>query len=376
MNAILALLWGDPPAAAALADRLGEAEWRTIDRQAGQHRLRPLLHRRAGAGGWNAPAALIEEWQASYQRSALRALGQKAALARIGAALAGGGLSAAVLKGGVLVWSDGFDPALRPMRDLDLLVRPETAEAAAAALRQIGFTGGALPQAKGAKHLEPMVSGRVAVELHLHLFDSADEQAAARESQFIARAWQRAEPGTVPGLLELAPTDTLLHLILHAVIDHQFNNGPLLLGDMQALVGAGRIDWPLFWQEAAALEATRACQLALRIGQQVCALPVDWHGHEPADLSPAELDAALRLMLVDTGHRSAVGWPGQLLRLAPHRWPAQLAAMLARRRNRAAGEPGAGGGAGLGAAIGHAVGAEGRKSIADAVRLALWLRRG
>lgn len=173
------------------------------------------------------------------------------------------------------------------------------------------------------------------------------------------------------------PTDTLLHVILHAVLDHQFNNGPLLLVDIPALATSGTIDWALLWQEAKSLGVTRACQLALMMGQSMCGMAVDWQEHPPVNLGERELEQVMRLMLVDTAYRSATGWPAQLLRLAPHRWPAQVASMVRRRSDAIAvegtvdptGEPG------LGAALSYAVGPEGRARIADAVRLSLWLRR-
>ncbi len=372
MSPIFALLGNDIARAADVAAGLDAAAWRALDLQAGQHRLRPLLLSRAAQGAWAVPPDLARQWQASHLRSARRALGQKAALARIGKSFARAGVAAAVLKGGAFVWSGGIDPAMRPMRDLDLLVKPAEADAAAGLLAELGFIVD--PQSRPSdKHLPAMTDGKAVVELHLHIFDTHDDAGAQREQAFIARAWQRAVPGPVPGMQMFCPTDTLLHVILHAVLDHQFNNGPLLLVDMPALAEAGKIDWALLWQEAESLGVTRACQLALMLGQKQGGLAVDWQGSPPPHLGERELEQVMRLMLVDTAYRSATGWPAQLLRLAPHRWPAQIAAMVQRRSDSGAadqtGEPG------LGAALSYAVGAEGRARIADAVRLSLWLRR-
>lgn len=376
MSPLFTLLWGKPSAAGALAAGLDEAAWLALSKQAAQHRLRPLLHARSTAGSWSVPSSLARQWQASHKRAALRALGQRAALARIGAALSPAGLRAAVLKGGAFVWTPGFDAALRPMRDLDLLIVPADAARVVEVLAQAGFTGGGAELADSSKHLPAMTSDAVTVEPHLHLFDTYDAQAADRERQFIARAWQRAEPSVVPGVLALCPTDTLLHLILHAVLDHQFNNGPLLLEDQAALTGTGRIDWPLFWQEAAQLEATRACQLALGVGANLTRIEIDWCGHKPADLDAELMERVAQLMLIDMDRRSAVGWPGQILRLPLRRWPGQLLAMLRRRRRRdsSASEPGDR--ADLRTAIGQALGRQGRADMAASVELARWLQRG
>lgn len=373
VSPIFALMGNDIARAAEVAAGLDTAAWHALDRQAGQHRLRPLLHSRAAQGAWAVPPDLARQWQASHLRSARRALDQKAALAKIGKSFARGGVAAAVLKGGAFVWSGAIDAAVRPMRDLDLLVKPADADAAAALLAALGYVID--PQSRPSdKHLPAMTDGKAVVELHLHIFDTHDDAGVQREQAFIERAWQRAIPAQMPGMQMFCPTDTLLHVILHAVLDHQFNNGPLLLVDMPALAAAGTIDWVLLWQEAETLGVTRACQLALMMGQSMCGMAVDWQGHPPLHLGERELEQVMRLMLVDTTYRSATGWPAQLLRLAPHRWPAQVAAMVRRRSDGGAitpaGEPG------LGAALSYAVGAEGRARIADAVRLSLWLRRG
>lgn len=375
LSPIFALLWSDTAQAAETAARLDTSAWQVVDRHAAQHRLRPLLHCRAVEGGWDIPPACAQSWQASYQRSARRALNQKVALARIARRFGQNGVIAAVLKGGAFLWSGAIDPPVRPMRDLDLLVRPEDAERASALLNELGFVED-LQSSPSAKHLPTLTDGKVVVELHLHLFDTQDEAGSAREAGFVRRAWERKVASAIPGVQALCPTDTLLHLILHAVLDHQFNNGPLLFVDMLALVQSGEIDWALLWREAEQIEAIRACQLALALGERFCGLAVDWQGHAPTDRAEAELDVARRLMLVDTAFRSAVGWPAQLLRLPPHRWPAQLGAMI-RRRNAAGQADGAdrSGEPGLGAALSYAIGSEGRARITDAVRLSLWLKR-
>ena len=375
MSPLFTLLWGDEVKASALADGLDGAEWQALSRQAEQQRLRPLLHRRSAAGSWPVPADLARQWQNSYNRAAMRALGQRAVLVRIGAALGAQRVRSAILKGGAFVWTPGFDPALRPMRDLDLLIAPEDVTRVVGILSAAGFAGGSTELAESGKHLPAMISDEVTVEPHLHLFDTYDDQAAERERQFIARAWQRAEPAVVPGLAALCPTDTLLHLILHAVLDHQFNNGPLLLGDLKALIGSERVDWTLFWDEAERLYAVRACQLALGVGQELTGIAVGWGKHAPGDLGAVQVERVAHLMLVDIDRRSAVGWPGQLLRLPLRRWPGHLFAMLRRRRQREVNVEAPGGEAGLRAAIGHALDVQGRADIADAVEVARWLGR-
>jgi hypothetical protein len=372
---IFALLWSEAGQAAEIAARLDASAWQTVDRTAAQHRLRPLLHCRAVGGGWDIPSAFAQSWKASYQRSARRALDQKVALARIARRFGQDGVTAAVLKGGAFLWEGAIDPAVRPMRDIDLLVRPDDVARASALLNEVGFHQPG-PSRPSGKHLPAFTDGKVVLELHFRIFDSQDADGAAREAGFVDRAWERKVACAAPGMHAFCPTDTLLHLIIHAVLDHQFNNGPLLLVDMPALVQTGEIDWQLLWQEAERFDAIRACQLALALGERLCALPVDWHGHAPSDLTEGELDAVKGLMLVDMEYRSVTGWPGQLLRYPARRWPALLKAMIGRRGTAGqadgadrTGEPG------LGAELSYAIGSKGRARIADAIRLMFWLKR-
>lgn len=374
MSPIFVLIWGTPEVAARCAAGLGPDDWRLIDARAGDHRLRPLLHARAA--GWPVPAEIAARWRESHRRAQGRALAQRVALARIGKAFAAAGVRAAVLKGGAFVWGAGLDPALRPMRDLDLLIDAADAPRAVALLEGLGFTPDPATIGESDKHLPAMrAADGVAVEPHLRLFDRFDRAGAARDAAFVARAWRRAEASVAPGILALGPSDTLLHLILHAVLDHQFNNGPLLLFDLARLIDGGRIDWALFWEEAAALRATRACQLALGVAVAVAGVAVEWRGHAPADLGPDEIARATRLMLVDGHARAALGWPGRLLRVPLRAWPTQARRMLARRRRRATVEA-VSAAVGWRGALAQALARYGRARIADALILGLWLKRG
>ena len=86
---------------------------------------------------------------------------------------------------------------------------------------------------KEAKHMPPMwsPSGQIWVELHLRLYHPDDEKSNEFELSEAPDFWQRLITNKSAGisLTYLAPTELLLHLIVHAVYDHQFNNGPLLL---------------------------------------------------------------------------------------------------------------------------------------------------
>jgi hypothetical protein len=364
---LIELLW--PQAAEAPLALTG---WQALDLSAAQHRLRPLLHKRAAH---HAPPALAAEWERAYHRAGMRALYQRAGLIRVTRALAAAGIKAVALKGAAFVWQRGFDPALRPMRDLDLMVAEDRALEAHRLLRELGFEGEATTGLTGDKHLPGLTGPNgVHVEIHTRLIDAVSPQWARRDALFRQAALARCErQGEVP---VLSPGDTLLHVILHAVLDHQFNNGPLLLLDIAALVGSGRIDWPQFWDLAAETGSLRACQLALRLGQDCLpGLAIDWRGNAPTDLTPAMLHDAAAMMLVDMDRRSELGAVGQIARLRMGERFARLRKQIGRASARVdSGGGGPGSAALLRRYLGALLGRSGRSHIVRSLAVAKWLK--
>ena len=382
LPAILRLIGPDASAAAAW----GSDEWHAIADDARQQRLRPLFHLRSQELGWTLPAELRDEWAKAYARATRRVLAQKVELARVTRWLAAAGIEAQVLKGGAILWRGWFDPAVRPMRDLDLLVAPEAASGAQQLLRSKGFTGAADTVKVNDKHLPGLVSPEtgVAIEIHHRLIDAPTPELSRRDSLFRAAALAQAQTLSPAegGFTVLCDAHTLLHLIVHAVLDHQFNNGPLLLIDIEALIERGRIDWNTFWSTADAIGATRAAQLALRLSESVWPqLAIEWRGHEPADLAPVAVVSAAHLMLVSPHTNTELGLLGRLARFD---WTERTGIVLGGllRRSGAVGLPRKGPAAGVGgsplgrisqriAALG---GRQGRAQIKRSLDVAKWLK--
>lgn len=316
-HALLAMISSSvEPDAAAMA-RFGPDDWQAIATMAGQHRLGALLHdlvRQRGAA-WPVPADLRERWKAQHLRAAMRAMALQQALRQMAEVLRAHNLPFAVLKGGWLAWHAYPHPSHRPMRDIDLLLAKEDAVSAFTALEAAGFTRRAddvtpLDHALvHAKHLPPLfVAGkRLAVELHtriIHDVPAGDLTGSIGDS---AALLARAVPRDLGGFVvpTLSPTDTLLHLIVHAACDHRFDNGPLVLNDIAAILQTCPIDWDQFAVMAAAGGWQRGSQLLLQLTQAYHGpLPIPDNLGLSAPLDQAVLDSAALLMLVDT--RSAV----------------------------------------------------------------------
>ena len=63
------------------------------------------------------------------------------------------------------------------------------------------------------------------------------------------------------------PTEMLLHLIVHAVYEHGFCNGPLVLTDIAYLLGKVEVDWDRFWATAERGGWSEGCNLLLGLAE-------------------------------------------------------------------------------------------------------------
>ena len=157
------------------------------------------------------------------------------------------------LKGMALANIVYAEPGLRPMADVDLLVRPADRAAALATLRDLGYgtPGDAADQLGASRSFAELVRDGTRIDLHWH---------AARYLRFEGIVevdhdglWRRARPlVTAEGRsLMLAPEDLLLHLVIHLTLGSDFAR-VLWYADIDAVVRrfAGELDWERLATEA------------------------------------------------------------------------------------------------------------------------------
>lgn len=296
---------------------LSDAEWDQARRLAHQHRIGPLLHHQCGISGIDVflPDAVRKAWNDAHRRATIRALQHQRALLRLDEMLEA--VPYVALKGMWLAWHAYPAPALRPVRDIDLLVAPENAVRAFDVLTRNGFRQRSDLQLDPAhyvadrKHLPALVSDEldVVVEVHSRLMHGAIESEG------------RASFGTAKSVLMTSTTcghdraslpypsatTTLLHLIIHSIYDHRCDNGPLVLADIAWTTRSARLDWQYFW--AAAKEGgwdRGACLLFDLTERYHGDLPIEWgdrrRGSTPANI----LDETVMLMLQNIDQKSFV----------------------------------------------------------------------
>lgn len=272
---VLALLCR-PAQNADLIPGLSDADWTQILDWGREHRFLPYLQyalRQAGALSY-VPADVQEKLSAAYRHSALRALTRQGDMIGTHRALDRAGIDHVFLKGAYLAQFAYPEPGLRPLRDIDVLVPKPQALEAYAALQAAGFArdphyqGHAEAFLEGVKHLPRLVSpmGGTALELHTQLTDSTryrDDEKDLRAQAVMASALPRSLAAHT--LHFQAPEDLLLHLCIHAVYEHQFNNGPLILSDLHWLIATQAIDWTKVWSDANEQGVTRGLALTLKL---------------------------------------------------------------------------------------------------------------
>ena len=156
----------------------------------------------------------MERYRTVFRQMWLAGQSRLLALRRVEAALAERGVQTLVLKGVALAHGYYHSPGFRPMDDLDVLIRPADAPAAAGALRDAGWsTLYERPErVLQVVHAQEFRDSRGTIlDLHGHLFQGS------LHSSLDAERWSRAERLELADgpLRVLDPTDQLLHVLVH-----------------------------------------------------------------------------------------------------------------------------------------------------------------
>jgi len=207
----------------------------------GTYRLLPLLYSRLAAQGVDDP--LMGRLKGVYRMSWVKNHELFHSSAPAIAALEAAGVKTMLLKGVPLAMAHYPSHALRPMADLDLVVRASDAEKARAILGAMDWK----PSAKHPKRELPDLHAQdlrhpsgAEIDLHWHCLREAPSD--AMDDWF----WASAKPFVFEGVTTLrpAPTQMLLQIILHGV---RSNDEPPIrwISDAAAVIGENgdEIDW-------------------------------------------------------------------------------------------------------------------------------------
>ncbi len=188
-----------------------------------------------------------------------------------------------LLKGAALAEAIYGNAAVRPMGDMDLLVRREDVPATLRVLAALGYETGHAETRSGdtiTYENEVLLSkqghAEAPIEVHWSLFDSPYYQHALSMDWF----WQTALPARIRNVstLVLGPEAQLLHLCGHLLLHHGGGGSRLLwLHDVAEVITfyGEQLDWDEVLAQA------QACDLVLPVQQILTRVNEEWHALIP-----------------------------------------------------------------------------------------------
>ena len=290
-----------PPDLSARLASASDEQWALLARLADWHGVAPLLLRRLQGlvPMPSIPAVAAARLRDSHQRTAMRNMLWLRELARLLRGLGDRGIDVMVLKGAYLASTVYGDPGLRAMKDVDVLVRRCDLAAAYRALGELGYDTGELADLEAHievecarhHHLPPVtMAGTGPVEVHWSITPPC-----VQVSIDIDGVWERAGETCIAGAraMAMAPDDLLLHLSLHAALQHRFRMRQRHLCDIAVTLTRfrDRIDWARLAAVANASGASPFVYCALRVAESVLGAPVPQA--EVERLARSEADEAI-----------------------------------------------------------------------------------
>jgi hypothetical protein len=229
-------------------------DWRYVIRTAVRHGVAPLVGKSLARAAVAAPDDTMAELDRLASISSARNARMARVLAEIVTALADDGILPVALKELGLAYEVFPEPGLRPLGDLDLLIRPGEYDAASLAMRAIGFeplmTRGRSPYtlAYGWGHHFRRPDGNVWVDLQWNVLQREWSVTGGRRIFDPELLHDGAHAMTLPGagapeLLVPAPEPNLLHLAAH-LEGHDYAELILFCDIAEALAAwEGSLDW-------------------------------------------------------------------------------------------------------------------------------------
>lgn len=270
---ILAMLFAqDGQKLAAPLAELTPQRWQALLARGREHRFLPLLaHALRECGLWAAlPPDVAQQLKTAGQHHTRRALLAQRAMVQLHDILHENGIDHVFLKGAYLAQFAYPQPGLRPMRDIDVVIKPNDLPAAHDLLITLGYTspadvdGMVAAFIAQAKHLPGLRTpdGTVSVELHAHV-DAPGGPLAGLDA--FASPIHRPLAGRMLPFMGLQ--DMLVHLCVHAASFHSFNNGPLVVSDIGYLLRQPGLDLQAVAARAAELGVARPVALTLALSE-------------------------------------------------------------------------------------------------------------
>jgi hypothetical protein len=296
---------------AARLGQLSTSDWDDVIQQSARHGVTPLLYHRFTTNSTSAhiPTGVMQRLREIYLYSAKENIRLYHELAKVLKTLQNDGIPVIALKGAHLAEVVYGNIALRPMGDVDLLVRKADLSRVEEKLLEMGYspTSRFWIEAVCAvhHHLPPFTKpGAASIEIHWSI--------APPTYPFevdVDELWQRVRSATTDGVevLVLSPEDVLLHLCLHTSYQHRFMVGLRAFCDIAETIRRYRdeMDWEQVRLRARQWGVGKCVYLTLHLARELLGAAVPdaaLNALEPNDLDPGLVPWAKEQIFTNKGN--------------------------------------------------------------------------
>ena len=303
--------------------------------EAVRHDIGPYLLWVVDQSGTSLPAEMDEQLRQLYRLAVTRSMVLHRAQQDIARALDTAGIAHIWLKGIVLAATVYPDPALRPMVDLDVLVRPEQVTAALECLCAIGFLGAEHPSSlyqaaldlpnKSHHHVLMGGAGKgVILELHFSLLNPQDRAFHSSEQEKWFLQQTTSYSSGLDEFTSLADEAQFLHLCEHMVLHHGLQDFALTRPlDLHLMIAKSPLNWETIITKAVELRWTYVVERALQVAHELFQTPLpefvldELRQNRPSDRDvqrvealarPGALTESMRWTLGSLGWRERMRW--------------------------------------------------------------------
>ncbi len=221
-----------------LLESLSDSDWEALIAKSSRHSLTPLFYQRLKAFPPDAPIPdrVRRRLRRLYLQNASRNMNLYQGLGKVLEVMGKNHIPVMALKGAHLAELVYGNIALRPMCDLDLLVKEKDLLKVDEILLGLGYrpVGDDRQVTERNRHFAYRLPGKeLYVEIHWTLIRADYPFDIDLEGQ-----WERARPAVIGNgaIWVQAPEDLLLHLCLHTFKDHLFENGLRFLCDLSETI--------------------------------------------------------------------------------------------------------------------------------------------
>ncbi len=251
-------------------------DWKAACTAAAQYRLAPLLYHTLKPYSGNLPGAetAYKELRKAYMTTAALNIKHYRQLLDLVEIFKAEKIPLILLKGSHLVELVYGNLALRPMSDMDLLVKAEDLGRVDAVMKREGYSAPGDKHGYSFEHLPPYSKhGAVMIEIHYHIVEPPYSKRFE-----VNELWERAQRETIEDVevLTFSPEDLVLHICYHAGIHHAFNTGlvPFLDIDRIASYYSNGLDWELCRRRAEEWGMERALYLVLALTNKITGMQI------------------------------------------------------------------------------------------------------